>query len=327
MISPQTVNDLSSWRGPKMNSSMEWLYTIGKDEISDLKSALQRVKAQNIPLLQITKEDFSLPCLSKKLQRILNDVQHGRGFAVLRGIPIHQFSESDNEIIAWGIGTYLGRAISQNSNGDLLGHVFDHGVHMHTERVRGYMTPDHLRFHSDRCDLVALACIRKARDGGLSRLVSMTALHDEILATRPDLLEPFYRGFMYVVSELSGDTKPIRVPTFSVADGVLSCRLQRNQIEMSAKKCGISLTEIEREALDHLDELADSEAFVLEMDLEPGDIQLCNNYVIAHGRTDFTDSPNKNEKRLMLRLWLKFAEPRPVGDAFFDFDGIPEASQ
>ena len=96
---------------------------------------------------------------------------------------------------------------------------------------------------------------------------------------------------------------------------------------MSAKKCGISLTEIEREALDHLDELADSEAFVLEMDLEPGDIQLCNNYVIAHGRTDFTDSPNENEKRLMLRLWLKFAEPRPVGDAFFDFDGIPEASQ
>ena len=107
MISPQTVNDLSSWRGPKMNSSMEWLYTIGKDEISDLESALQRVKTQNIPLLQIAKEDFSLPCLSKKLQRILNDVQHGRGFAVLRGIPIHQFSESDNEIIAWGIGTYL----------------------------------------------------------------------------------------------------------------------------------------------------------------------------------------------------------------------------
>ena len=103
-----------------MNSNMEWLYTIGKNEISDLESALRRVKAQNIPLLQMTKKDFSLPCLSKTLQRILNDVQHGRGFAVLRGIPIHQFSESENEIITWGIGTYLGRAISQNSNGDLL---------------------------------------------------------------------------------------------------------------------------------------------------------------------------------------------------------------
>ena len=327
MIKPQRFNDPSSWKGPEMEARTEWMVECTKDEVSDLENALEGVANQNIPLLQITKKDFPLPVFSKRLNKILGDVQYGRGFAVLRGIPIDQYSEYENEILTWGIGTHMGRAISQNSNGDLLGHVYDHGVHMHTERVRGYMTPDHLRFHSDRCDLVALACIRKAKEGGLSRLVSMTALHNEILAVRPDLLEPFYNGFIYVVSELSGDTKPVRVPTYSVADGILSCRLQRNQIEVSAQKCGIPLTQIEKEALDLLDTLAESKAFMLEMDLEPGDIQFCNNYVIAHGRTDFADSPNRDEKRLMLRLWLKFIDPRPVSEAFFDFDGIPGPSK
>jgi len=61
--------------------------------------------------------------------------------------------------------------------------------------------------------------------------------------------------------------------------------------------------------------------------LEPGDVQFCNNYVIAHGRTDFVDSGKEEEKRLMLRLWLKFHDARPVGDAFFDFDGVPVAAE
>lgn len=323
MTARQPATDASAWKGPDMADSMEWLEPLTEDEIADLDQALRQVQAKEISLLDITQEDFPLPVLSERLGKVLDDVRQGRGFSVLRGIPVERYSQDENEIILWGIGTYFGGAISQNSNGDLMGHVYDHGVHMHTARVRGYMTPDYLRFHSDRCDLVALACIRKAMQGGISRLVSMTALHNEIFASRPELLEPFYNGFMYVVSELSGDTKPVRVPSYSVTDSVLSCRLQRNQIEMSAEKCGIPLTELEREALDLLDELAASKEFILEMDLEPGDVQFCNNYVIAHGRTDFTDSGREEEKRLMLRLWLKFRDARPVGEAFFDFGGIP----
>jgi len=324
---PQPVTGASAWSGPAMTANQEWLEPLTEAEIGDLESALAYVKSQSIPLLEITQDDFPLPVFAPRLAGILNDVQHGRGFSVLRGIPVEPPSQDDNEIILWGIGTHFGNTISQNSNGDLMGHVYDHGVHMHTARVRGYMTPDHLRFHSDRCDLVALACIRKAKEGGLSRLVSMTAIHNEILATRPDLLEPFYNGFMYVVSELSGDTRPVRVPTYSTTDDILSCRLQRNQIEMSAEKCGIPLTETEREALDLLDNLANSDQFMLEMDLEPGDVQFCNNYVMAHGRTDFFDSDREEEKRLMLRLWLKFRDVRPVGDAFFDFGGVPVAAE
>ena len=324
---PQPVADASAWTGPAMTANQEWLEPLTETELKDLDNALAHVKSQSIPLLKITQADFLLPNLGPRLKEILRDVQHGRGFSVLRGIPVDKYSQNDNEIILWGIGTYFGNTISQNSNGDLMGHVYDHGVHMHTARVRGYMTPDHLRFHSDRCDLVALACIRKAKEGGLSRLVSMTAIHNEILTMRPDLLKPFYNGFMYVVSELSGDTRPVRVPSYSMTDGVLSCRLQRNQIEMSAEKCGIPLTKTEQEALDLLDNLANSSQFMLEMDLEPGDVQFCNNYVIAHGRTDFADSEKEEEKRLMLRLWLKFRDARPVGNAFFDFDGIPVAAE
>ena len=213
---PQPVAGASTWTGPAMTTNQEWLEPLTGPEVNELENALAHIKSHSIPLLEITQADFLLPYLGPRLKTILEDVQHRRGFSVLRGMPVDKYSQEETEIILWGIGTYFGKTISQNSNGDLMGYVYDHGVHMHTARVRGYMTPDHLRFHSDRCDLVALACIRKAKEGGLSRLVSMTAIHNEILSRRPDLLKPFYNGFMYVVSELSGDTKPVRVPSYSL---------------------------------------------------------------------------------------------------------------
>jgi alpha-ketoglutarate-dependent taurine dioxygenase len=96
----------------------------------------------------------------------------------------------------------------------------------------------------------------------------------------------------------------------------VSCRYLRRQIDAGATRRGVPLSVFEREALDYLDELTERPDLRLDMDLQPGDIQLCNNYTILHSRTGFRDGPERHQQRHMLRLWLKFPRPWPLDAEF-----------
>jgi hypothetical protein len=83
---------------------------------------------------------------------------------------------------------------SQNARGHLLGHVFDlGGSSANDPNTRSYATAERQNFHIDRCDVVALLCLRRAKAGGLSTIVSSMAVHNVMAEQRPDLLERLYR--------------------------------------------------------------------------------------------------------------------------------------
>jgi alpha-ketoglutarate-dependent taurine dioxygenase len=96
----------------------------------------------------------------------------------------------------------------------------------------------------------------------------------------------------------------------------VSVRLIRNQINAACTKTGVPLTPIERAALDLFDELAQDPEIHLDMDLQVGDIQFCNNYVMLHSRTSFEDYPEVERRRHMIRLWLTMDERRPLAEGF-----------
>jgi hypothetical protein len=54
-----------------------------------------------------------------------------------------------------------------------------------------------LSLHVDLAQIVGLMCVRQARQGGYSQYTSGLAVHNEVLATRPDLMPILYRGFPY----------------------------------------------------------------------------------------------------------------------------------
>ena len=141
----------------------------------------------------------------------------------------------------------------------------------------------------------------------------------EILAHHPEYLGPLYNGFYYIRREAALTERAVSdrpIPVFGEKDGVVSCRYIRNQINAGAVKRGVALTAVERAALDFLDEQTRRPDLRLDMDLQPGDIQLINNYTILHSRTEFVDGPEPHEKRHMLRLWLKFPVPWPIAPGF-----------
>ena len=321
-----TTDASAAWRGADLAGTEGWSHRLGTAEIEELVAALRGARARGLATTDVTRADFPLPSLAPRLRALVEEARTGRGLFLLTGLPAERFDEADREAVFWGIGTHLGRPVSQNSHGELLGRVADEGRTYGSANTRGYQTRARLDFHTDRCDLVGLLCQRRAKEGGLSSVVSTMAVHDEVRRTRPDLLPILHRGFHYAEREAADNPEGVSarpIPVFSEYRGVLSCRFIRNPIETGAKRRGVPLSGPEQEALELMSALCAREDMRLDMMLEPGDMQFCNNYTTAHARTEFEDWPEPGRRRLMLRLWLSFDERRPLAPDFGEHDGIP----
>jgi alpha-ketoglutarate-dependent taurine dioxygenase len=64
------------------------------------------------------------------------------------------------------------------------------------------------------------------------------------------------------------------------------------------------LTEVEQELFDTYEAIAAEPGMYLDMDLQPGDIQLLSNHTNLHARTEYVDYEEPTLRRHLLRLWL-----------------------
>ena len=296
-----------------------WLVTFDAAELAELEAALRVFRAGGRPLAAMTRADFPLPRLSATLARHLAELRDGRGFVVLRGLPVGRYADDEVGAIFYGLGLHLGQPLRQNPRGDLLGHVHDEGKAFGAMTVRGSQTNAFLPFHTDSCELIGLLCLRAAKAGGLSSNSSAVAVYRELERSAPELLPVLGRGYRYIRREIAEGDSPVTeapVPVFGERDGVVSCRFVPTQIEAAAARIGRPIAGRDRAALDRLNALAADDRFRLDMDLRPGDIQLLNNYVVLHSRTGYEDHPEPARKRHMLRLWLAFEEPWPLAPGF-----------
>ncbi len=325
----QPVADRSAWRGKDLRNDASWIWTLPQQAICDIDAALARLDARRVPLIEMKRADLALPSIEADLAGLLHEFENGRGFVVIRGLPLERYDDDQIARIFWGIGQYLGRPISQNAQGDLLGHVKDAGGLVYGAKdVRGYQTTAELFFHNDNCDIVGLLCFRKARAGGVSRIASATTLYNEVLAHHPEFLDVLYRGFRY---DLRGEERPgvapitANVPVYSYHDGKLSMRYVYTSIVQAARKGGYEFTPLEAAAMRFLNETAAREDIRLDMMLEPGDMQFCFNHTVLHSRTAFEDWEEPARKRHLLRLWLNNPEGRKLAPEFADRYGTGES--
>lgn len=299
------------WRGPEQAERSDWILELGDAERAELERAVALARARGLTLDRATRDDFALETLAPRLADVGRELAEGRGFVLLRGVPIAGRPADDIALMYWGIGLHLGVAVSQSAAGDRLGHVIDRGTG-NTERY--YTRGGALEFHMDPVDVVGLLCLRQARSGGASRIASALAVHNAILAERPDLLALLYRGF-YNSRRAHGEaTSPARVPVFAEGGHGLECYLLPITIRQAVEE-GYALSAAEQEALDFVGAVADRPELRLDMDFREGDIQFLNNRTILHARTDYVDDPDPALKRHLLRLWLMMPDWPPRAEA------------
>lgn len=307
----------SAWYGKAMEASTAWIHTIREPELKALDDALRAVRARDLDIAEVARTDFPLGAFGDTLDKLRGDVLRGRGFVLIRGLPLERYSMADAALLYWGIGSYFGEAVPQNGKGHLLGHVIDLGRHEHDTNARIYQTSARQTYHVDTCDIVSLLCLQQAKSGGQSSLVSAATIYNEMLARRPDLVPVLFRLFD---ADRRGEVPPGRnpyytAPVFAWHNGELTTQLVRRYIESARRFPELpALGAEEVEALDLFEALADE--FAMFMTFQPGDMQFVHNHQILHDRTAFEDFPDK--KRHLLRLWLCPPDGRPLPESFAD---------
>ena len=294
-------------------------------QVVDLENGLATAKATGKPMTELTRDDFPLPLLAPAIAEWMEALERGRGFVNVKGIPVESHDDEDRALLHWGLGLHMGVAVSQNAAGDVLGHVRDTGADPDDTSVRLYKTRVDLGFHSDGSDLVALLCVRQGRSGGENRLVSTTALYNEILRRRPDLVPLLYEPFCWDRNDeqSEGQDPFFQLPICRYDEGNLTFFYIPWYIRQAQRHPAVPRLTAEQTALlDLIDEIAEDPAFHVEMRLEPGEINYLKNSAVLHARTEFVDFDEPERKRHLMRLWLTARGEWADGDAFVQ-QGIP----
>ena len=301
----------AAWTNASVGGKAGLTHHLTQAQLAAFDAVLARTR--HLKPQQITRADFDHPEIAALAAHIADTIRHGNGFILLAGVTRETHGEDDMERIYWGIGTHLGDAATQSMAGDRLGHV----RHVKDDPVaRAYRSNEELTPHTDSYRLAGLMCLQRAETGGASTIVSSLAIHNEILATRPDLLEPLYEGYYYAVSEAKFSSHPFtdfKIPVFCCLDGMVSCCYVRSFMERAAELRGETLPPLLVEALDLFDAIAARDDIGISFMLEPGEMMLWHNFQMLHARGAFQDSAEHS--RHLLRLWLRLENDRPIVDA------------
>ena len=297
----------SAWRGKDLPALESMAYRLSTDEVTEIETALAAAQASGKPVRDLTPEDFPLPSLAAKFTDWRDTLSTGLGFVVLRGVPVERWTQSQSECFFWCFGLHLGRPGEQNPDGDLLGHVIDLRENVATETTRLYKTAANIDYHCDAADVVGLLCLKRAREGGHSRIVSSVSVFNELLQRRPDLAPRLFEPVALDIrdKEVNEAGSSLPIPPCRYAGGQLRTFYHADYFRSASRHDDVpELTKEEQELLDTYEAIALEEGMFLDMDLDPGDIQLLSNHTNLHARTEYEDFEDPAERRHLLRLWL-----------------------
>ncbi|WP_347557137.1 TauD/TfdA family dioxygenase [Robbsia sp. KACC 23696] len=310
----------AAWRGDALSGKDSWIYQFSDEQVAELERLGRRFVETDPDLRFVTAADYPLDHCASAIAAWGLDVDRGRGFVLARGLRTDLYSDALSAAIYYILGLHMGDPMRQNEMGDLVDHVYATSDKMLDDPgALSAKIRDLLPFHSDSSDIVSLMCLRPAKEGGASCLVSGAEIYNEILRRRPDLapllLEPFDWDWRRQDHKAPANT--YRSPIVSFVDGVFSMYAGSLYVFTAQDYPEVArLTEAQIEVLKLFDDITYEPGMSLEMDFRPGDIQWLSNYAALHSRTRFIDFPEPQRRRHLLRLWLRREVGRPIAPGF-----------
>ncbi len=318
------ITGANVWHGRDMAQSVRWQRRLSPAQLDEIDAALATARARGRGWEDLTGADFPLPGLTPLFDDIREELENGSGLLMLRGIDVDRYDTGALRLLYAGFCRQLGTLVYSNRGGEIMRDIRDVGRDVGKKYGElpgdGFLSSysrtlsnQALRYHTDRCDVVALFCIRQARAGGMSKLCSSPAVHNAMLARRPDLAAALYGDVWRsrFGEEDEGDTLGYPLPVWGQRDGKFTSHYSRTFVEAGQRQPGAPrVSDAQWQALDLLSDLADELSF--EMSFAPGDIQFVNNHVIYHARTAFEDDADAGHDRLLLRLWMAMPNSRAL---------------
>ncbi len=304
--------DARAWTAETIDAPASWRQPLSRACLVALDEAARGADFEGRPLTEARLSAPQLSVCRNELIAALNHLESGRGFVILGRLPVETLSALEQTLRYWLIGQALGVPFQQDVQGTLLYDVRDTGQDV-AYGARFSVTNAESSFHTDNSfgdtvlDYVGLLCVRGARSGGLSQIVSGWTVYRQLLTARPEAIEELSRPFHF---DRRGGVRPgqsatVPYPIVQRRGDELLFRYLRYWIEAGHEKVGEALSAERLEALNVLDRFLNRPELRVEFSLKPGEMLFVNNRWILHNRTAFEDHPEPEHKRHYVRLWLR----------------------
>jgi len=321
------------WFGTDMQENPCWQFQLSQKNISEIDAGLITFKIHTSHWMEMRPEDFPLSSLRSLFDKIAEELESGSGLARLTGLPTETYNEMELRAIWYALGLHIGNPVYQDCNGLLMrdiedrqedtdtlqGHhlIMDDDIAFTSSKART-LSNGTLRFHTDRCDVVALLCVHQAKTGGVSKISSSVTVRNLMVERHPELAEALYQPVprSRLGEEKGGENMFYHLPVFGERDQKFTNHYSKTYIEAAHEMSAApDITRLQWEAIECLHDI--SEEVCMKMTMQAGDIQFLNNHVIYHARTAFEDDPSSKTRRKLHRLWLAMPNSRalPVDQA------------
>jgi alpha-ketoglutarate-dependent taurine dioxygenase len=303
-----TMTDTAAaWRVADLEHDKTWAFELDDRARRDLLGALDKAAEPDKSLLDYRRGDFDLGSAGRVINAALEEVKHGRGVALIHGLPREELDDKQFELLTWAIGLHAGVARPQGKATQYISAVRDAGMAYRTGTGRGYSSNAELDYHTDSSDIVFLSCYNRAASGGMTIVTSSIAAYEVMAKEHPEMIEWLHRPVHF---SRQGEQAPdegawVLQPIFDEAGDKLFSRWNWNRVTSAQKLPGVPpLADEHWAALRQFDEIVRRPALAYSMWLQPGDVQIVNSHVTLHSRTEFVDHEVPAQKRLLYRLWL-----------------------
>ena len=193
----QPIEGPTAWNGAEISRSDEWIYLLSAEERDAIERLASEVRKSGKSYEQIERDKVTLGALAPAVRSWRETLHSGRGFVLIRGLPVEHLSQADAAAIYWAIGLHLGTPVPQNFQGELLTSVRDTGADPNDPSTRLYKTRAEQDFHTDGADIIGLLCLQTSKRGGESRIVSSVSVYNEIVHRRPELAPVLFENFYW----------------------------------------------------------------------------------------------------------------------------------
>ena len=296
------------WLSDDLKNSAEWIFHLDEKSASLTTEFVKDHFKSEKPLFAFQRDDFQVEPVLQVIRSAVEQAMWGTGIALIKGFPRQSLTEAEFRMMIWSIGLHFGVPRPQGKSSQYLSEVSNQGTKYRAADGRGYSSNAKLDFHTDSCDLAFLACYNKSKSGGKSLVSSSHSVWKILKKERKDLAEIASKPFCFSRNQEEAPHEPpfYSQPLFDYSkEGKVFGKMNRNRVHTAQGLEGVPpLNKKQRECMDFLDHSLQRSDVMHQMYLEAGDLQLFNNHSVLHSRTGFQDFDQKEQRRLLFRLWL-----------------------
>lgn len=300
------------WRADDL-SDTKWKFTLDADCLAEISNAVAHLRRHRVPTELLAPGDFDMPNCLAVMRGVHDRLVNGPGFALVDRLPMDSLTKDEAKAVYWILAGMVCRPVAQKLDGTMIYDVHDTGAKAAAgSGVRPDKTNIDLTFHNDNSynnpmpDFVALLCLKPAKSGGISRLMSFETAFNSLLERHKNALSRLFEPFVFdrQKEHFEGDTQTISEPIF-VDDGGIRARLGIHQVRNGYEMLGQEMDTRTRDALAALEDVFSEADLQIDFTMEAGQVQFVNNLAIGHSRTEFEDFEMPEERRHLVRLWLR----------------------